>query len=139
MKQPGGYKTRQKEQIMQYLTAHSGQHITAQALEHHLAENGTRVGTATIYRFLEQLVSDGVLRKYTIDARTGACYEYVPQPEACRQHFHLKCMRCETLYHVTCAQLDELEAHILAHHGFAVDQSKTVLYGICAKCREGQS
>ena len=136
MKQPGGYKTKQKEQIMQYLTAHEGEHVTAQELSRHLEAEGTPVGTATIYRHLDALVTDGVLRKYTIDSRTCACYEYLRQDDACKRHFHLKCMECGKLYHVTCEHLDGIEAHMLEHHGFQIDQSKTVLYGICKTCRD---
>ena len=135
MKQ-SGYKTRQKEKILQYLIDHPSQHITVQDISRHLSEDGFSVGTATIYRQLDQLVSDGTIRKYTIDNRTGACYEYLPDTKECHRHFHLKCMQCETLYHVTCEQLSQLETHILEHHGFQIDQSKTVLYGVCQSCRE---
>ncbi len=134
MKQ-GGYKTRQKEKILQYLSTHAGQHVTAQELSRHLEADGTPVGTATIYRYLDALVTDGVLRKYTIDPRTCACYEYVAPDGACKRHFHLKCMRCERLIHLHCEHLDGLEQHILEHHGFQIDQSKTVLYGLCKECR----
>lgn len=136
MRQPSGYKTKQKEKIVQYLTAHEGEHVTAQELSRHLEENGSPVGTATIYRHLDALVTDGVLRKYTIDSRSCACYEYLPHNAACRRHFHLKCMECGKLYHVTCEHLDGIEAHIFEHHGFQIDQSKTVLYGVCKACRE---
>ena len=138
MKQSGGYKTKQKEQILQYLTSHEGQHVTAQELSRHLEEEGTPVGTATIYRCLDQLVSEGVLRKYTFDSRTCACYEYLPHSHECKRHFHLKCLQCGKLYHVTCEHLSGLEDHILEHHGFQIDQSKTVLYGLCKACREKQ-
>lgn len=136
MRQPGGYKTKQKEQILQYLTAHEGEHVTAQELSRHLEAEGTPVGTATIYRHLDALVTDGILRKYTIDTRSCACYEYHSREAGCKQHFHLKCMECGKLYHVTCEHLDGIEAHLLEHHGFRIDQSKTVLYGICKACSE---
>lgn len=135
MKQTNSYKTRQKEQILQYLTDHAGQHITIQEISRHLFDSGTPVGTATIYRCLEHLTEEGSLRKYTIDTRTGACYEYVPHGNECKDHFHLKCTQCQTLYHVECEHLSGLDSHVLEHHGFAVDHSRTVLYGICEKCR----
>ena len=138
MKQSGGYKTKQKEKILRYLTAHEGEHVTAQELSRHLEAEGTPVGTATIYRQLDALVTDGVLRKYTIDPRTCACYEYVAPDGACKRHFHLKCMRCERLIHLHCEHLDGLEQHILEHHGFQIDQSKTVLYGLCKECRAAE-
>lgn len=139
MKQNSGYKTKQKEKILKYLTSRPNQHITAQEISVHMSTEGTPIGTATIYRYLDQLVTDGTLRKYTIDSRTGACFEYLPHAESCGRHFHLKCMKCEKLYHVTCEHLCELEQHILEHHGFRIDQSKTVLYGICESCQNAGS
>ncbi len=139
MEHRSGYKTRQKEKILEYLTAHPGQHITAQEISRHLSDSGSPVGTATIYRCLEHLVNEGGLRKYTIDSRTGACYEYVPPSGECRRHYHLKCLRCGTLYHVSCAHLSALDSHVLEHHGFVIDHSKTVLYGICENCREEEA
>ncbi len=139
MKQGNGYKTKQKEQVLDYLRTHAGQHVTAQELSRHLTDSGKPVGTATIYRCLDHLVTDGVLRKYTIDSRTGACYEYVPLSGSCSKHYHLKCMQCDRLYHVECEHLAELDSHVLEHHGFAIDHSKTVLYGICQVCREGKA
>lgn len=134
----GGYKTKQKEKILEYLMSHPSQHVTAQEISYHLNQEGTNVGTATIYRQLDQLVTDGTIRKYTIDSRTGACYEYLPDSGECHRHFHLKCIQCEKLYHVACEHLTELEEHILEHHGFQIDQSKTVLYGVCETCRKEQ-
>lgn len=128
------YKTRQKEQILQHLISHTNQHVTAQELSRHLEEEGTPVGMATIYRYLEQLAADGTIRKYTIDSRTCACYEYLPASAGCSRHFHLKCMQCGTLFHVTCEHLSGLDSHVLEHHGFRIDHSKTVLYGICSTC-----
>ena len=77
-----------------------------------------------------------MLRKYTIDTRSCACYEYLRQDGGCKRHFHLKCTKCEKLFHVTCEHLDGIEEHILEHHGFQIDQSKTVLYGLCEDCRK---
>lgn len=139
MEQKSGYRTRQKEKILQYLIDHAGQHITAQEISRHLSDSGNPVGTATIYRCLEHLVDEGNLRKYTIDSRTGACYEYVPLTGECRRHFHFKCLQCSKLYHVECEQLSALDSHMLEHHGFVIDHSKTVLYGICETCRRKQS
>ncbi len=130
------YQTKHKDKIVAYLSAHEGEHITAQALHYHFLEQGTQIGIATIYRCLDQLVADGTLRKYTIDSRTGSCYEYLSDSkESCREHFHLKCTRCDTLFHVACPHLSELNSHMLDHHGFQVDHSKTVLYGLCEVCQ----
>ena len=54
------------------------------------------------------------------------------------RHFtaDLKCSGCGRLIHVECGYLDELAQHVLEHHGFVISPEKTVLYGLCDKCRE---
>lgn len=139
MARSSSYNTRQKEHILSILRENSSRHITAGLLSHHLQEQGTPVGIATIYRYLDQLADEGVIRKYTIDSKTGACYQYVGEKHHCSEHFHLKCVKCEKLFHVECDYLSELGAHIHAHHGFKVDHTKTVLYGCCRDCREDEA
>ncbi len=129
------YKTKQKEQILDVLRAGGGRHWTAAELTEALRRAGTPVGSATVYRFLEALVDSGRARKYTFDGGHSACYQYVEEGQGCEAHFHLKCTACGRLFHVECEQLAALGTHILEHHGFRVDHTKTVLYGLCRACR----
>ena len=69
-----GYHTKQKERILDLLKTCAGEHLTVSDLGKQLEENGTPVGTATIYRYLEQLTEEGVLRKYILDGKSSACY-----------------------------------------------------------------
>ena len=46
-------------------------------------------------------------------------------------------VRSGELLHVDCSYLNALAPHILEHHGFEVDNSRTVMYGLCRRCREG--
>jgi len=126
----GSYKTRQSSIILSYLQAEHG-HVTAASLTAHLREKGEAIGTATVYRQLDKLVDMGLVRKYITDK--GACYQYAGN--GCDEHFHLKCTQCDTLFHVDCSFLSDLAPHILAHHGFTVDNRRTVMYGLCAKCK----
>ncbi len=129
------YKTKQREYMLEFLRSSGSRHITVAELVRHLQDCGTPVGMATVYRNLEQLVSEGVVRKYVLDEKSSACYQYVGDfPTACQGHFHLKCTQCGRLFHVSCAHLDALGAHLLEHHGFVVDHTKTVLYGTCQDC-----
>lgn len=134
MKSSSGYRTRQKEQIYAFLVENADRHVTANEIVHHLSLSETPVGVATIYRYLDKLVEQGEIRKYNMDEKTGACYQFVKEHDACHTHFHLKCLCCGTLIHTDCDYLQSLDQHVLEHHGFQVDQSKTVLYGICAAC-----
>ncbi|MBP0966013.1 MAG: transcriptional repressor, partial [Oscillospiraceae bacterium] len=95
-------------------------------------------GAATIYRQLEKLEQDGLVRRYTLDDRGSACWQYggaEAKEGTCRSHFHLKCTECGSLIHLDCGHLHEIAHHVEADHGFYIDPSRTVFYGICAKCR----
>lgn len=130
------YKTKQREYVLNAMQESGRRHVTAAELVHMLQDSGKSVGLATVYRNLEQLVEEGLVRKYTLDERTGACYQYVGKNGACQNHFHLKCVRCGELFHVDCAYMNDLGTHLLKEHDFAIDHTKTVLYGVCGKCRE---
>ena len=121
------YKTKQKDQLTAYLRDRSGVHVTA--AEIHL-------GMATIYRHLDQLVADGLVRKYIIGATGSACYEYVGErADDMVDCFHCKCEKCGKLIHLHCDELKELQRHIDQKHGFVIDPMMTVFYGICDNCR----
>lgn len=137
MKNDSGYNTRQKEKLLSYLISNKDEHTNVAGISAFLAAEGTPVGTATIYRQLDRLVDQGLVRRYAIDGKTGACYQYVDIDAGCHQHFHLKCKNCGRLIHTDCDHLSEINEHMLQHHGFTVDSSMTVFYGICADCREG--
>ena len=135
----GAYQTKQGAQLLDYLKSHAGRHITAAELIHALAENGTPMGAATVYRRLEKLEAEGLVRRFALDDRGSACWQYI-DPDApaadCHAHFHLKCTACGELYHLDCDHLHEIAAHVAADHGFAIDPSRTVFYGVCADCTE---
>ncbi len=129
-----GYKTKQRDTILKYMTDHQDAHVTVNTISDYLSEQGTPVGTATIYRHLEKLVESGRVRKYTVDSGTGACFQYVSEDRLCHEHFHLKCEKCGKLIHLECSFMKELSEHILAGHGFEIDPRRTVFYGSCRDC-----
>ena len=135
------YRTRQRGEILQCVRAQGGRHFTAAEIADVLRGAGSAVGISTIYRLLDSMVETGEIRRYFIDGSTAACYQLPDESDAdgrdsCRHHFHLKCLVCGRLLHVDCERIEELTAHIAQQHGFTVDHSKTVLYGVCADCAE---
>lgn len=136
MKNDSGYKTRQKEKILDYLVKNKEKHTNVHEISQFLTEEGTPVGTATIYRQLDKLVDSGTVRRYNFDGKTGACYQYIEDEKDCHEHFHLKCTICGKLIHLNCERLSGIDRHIFEHHGFQVDPSQTVFYGRCSECAE---
>ncbi len=128
------YNTRQKENLLAFLIKNKDKHTNVQEISAYLAAEDTPVGTATIYRQLDKLVEQGLVRKYVLDGKTGACYQYIEENDCCHEHFHLKCIVCGQLMHIDCDHLAGVNEHIFSHHGFTVDSSQTVFYGRCADC-----
>ena len=67
MPRGGGYQTKQKAQVLKYLEAHSTEHITAAELLIALNTSGAAIGSATVYRQLEKLEAEGLVREMGVD------------------------------------------------------------------------
>ncbi len=130
------YKTKQMDEIANYMKSVEGSHVTVGDLCKHFEESGCAVGTTTIYRNLEKMVEQGVVAKYTIDGTSGACFEYVGHHhDAAESHcYHCKCEKCGKIIHLECHEVESLGVHILEHHGFQIDYHRTVFYGLCDEC-----
>ena len=126
------YSTKQRNVIMELLKG-SSNHVTASDILRHLKEKDIKISTATVYRTLDKLEKEGVLKKMNLGDGLGACYQYMQSGE-CTQHFHLKCVECGELIHLSCQFLSEMEKHIFDEHSFTISASRTVIYGKCAKC-----
>ena len=118
--------------VMELLKS-SSNHVTASDILRYFKEKGEKISTATVYRTLDKLEKEGVLKKMTVGDGLGACYQYMQNGE-CTQHFHLKCIECGELIHLSCQFLSEMEKHIFDEHAFTISASRTVIYGKCAKC-----
>ncbi len=127
--------SKQGKIVLECLKENSDKHLTADDISVELKKEENPVSTATIYRQLEKLTAFGLIRKYISSPDEPACYQFHGEHKGCTRHFHLKCTECNKLIHVSCDYLNELETHINEHHGFVIDNTRTVLYGICENCR----
>lgn len=128
--------TKQGQTILDCLEENEDRHLTAEELSELLKARNESVSTATIYRQLEKLTVHGLIRKYISSPDEPACYQFHGKEKECASHFHLKCTVCNKLFHVSCPHLNEIEHHVFEHHGFLVDNTRTVLYGVCEDCRK---
>lgn len=128
----GEYSTKQRDAILTFLKENNA-HVTASDILIHLREQGYKISSATVYRTLEKFEADGVVKKMVIGQGTGACYQFA-DASCCAEHFHLKCVMCGKLIHLSCEFLHEMEKHIFDDHGFTVSSGRTVIYGVCQGC-----
>lgn len=136
MNNHSGYKTKQREAVLNYIISHKDSHVNVNQICDYFTESGKTVGVATIYRHLDKLMEEGLVQKYVLDGSTGACFQYVDKQENCSQHFHLKCERCGCLIHLECSHFETLFRHITNEHQFIVDPFRTVIYGLCRDCQK---
>ena len=132
MRTQGGYKTKQREKILQCLNQNPDRHLNVDEIVELLRLNGESVGKTTVYRYIDKLCTEGLVRKYFLPEGDGACYQLCDKN--CKQHFHLKCVDCGELIHTECDFLAGVAEHVNAEHGFVIDPGLTVLYGFCEHC-----
>lgn len=130
------YNTKGRQMILDLVRSSEDEHITASTVLKKLSENNITVGTATVYRQLERLADEGLLRKYFIDGVPAACFEYVERHDDCETHIHFRCEECGELCCIDCDEMKAIEKHFDSEHGISIDPVKTVIYGKCKACRE---
>ncbi len=133
------YKTKQRELILNLLIENKNVHLTADEILDRLKFQGNAVGKSTVYRYLDRLVKQGLIRRYVLEEGTSSCYQYRDKTLPCDSHFHLKCLDCGKLVHLDCTFLQNIEEHVLQEHHFQIDNCKTVFYGICDQCAQNKS
>ena len=100
----------------------------------HLKEEGIRVNTTTVYRLLDKLCAENVIIKYSDINSDKAVYQYAGEKGHCREHLHLKCIKCGKVMHLDCGFMDELREHIMEEHHFQLQCSGDLLHGLCEEC-----
>ena len=129
------YNTIQKQSILELLEEHKNKHLNVDEMMSLLYERKENVSRATLYRTLDNLVQNGIVRKFTIQENEKACYQIIDE-ENCHNHFHLVCSNCGKLIHLECDKFEDILKHFETDHGFTVFPSRVVLYGLCSECQE---
>lgn len=129
------YKTNSKICIMKYIRKINNT-FTAQQLYNEIINNNEHIGLTTIYRFLDELTNNKVLKKF-YDDNNVANYQYL---EKCDKynHFYLKCTNCGDLMHIDCDCILELQEHIYLKHKFKTNSKNIIIDGLCEKCVGGK-
>ena len=129
------YRTEGRDRLIGYLSQHPDRQFTTEELC--VAVNGdASSGKSSIYRRLSRLCEEQVVRKFRNDDLDMNVYQYVGSNCDCSRHFHEKCTSCGKIQHLDCSDSVSFALHLLNEHGFEIDCGQSILYGICADCRE---
>lgn len=129
------YKTRHRQALVDYFYAVKGQHVTVGDICAHFEAQGMPIGKTTVYRQVEALAAEGILRKYVIDESSAACFAFEEEAPHC-QAIHCKCEQCGKLLHLPADTFAAMERDLSRWHGFRLNRRRTVLYGLCEGCAE---
>lgn len=129
------YQTAGRRALLSFLSAHPDRQFSADELYGAVTETAV-MGKSSVYRQLSLLCEEETVRRFRNDSRGCNVYQYVGSGCDCREHFHEKCTECGRVVHLDCHATAEFVAHLSGEHGFLVDCGRTILYGICAECRE---
>ena len=129
------YNTKQKKLVLDLMQSNGQKQLTCDEITYLLLKNGTPVGKTTVYRQLEKLADDGVIRKFSSNSSKCFYYQYVDLDMKCNEHMHLRCINCGKYEHLSCDFMKTFSEHISLHHGFSVSNSQTEIMGFCVNCR----
>lgn len=126
-KQSKSYQTRQKKAVRDVLHQ-ANTPLTPQQILYRASETCPRIGMATVYRCLRNLMREGVVRIVEIP---GAPPHYEIERNV-HHHFFL-CEMCNHIFNLDgCAQgLEQL-----VPEGFVLHRHEITLYGLCPTCKE---
>lgn len=135
MARAGGYNTKTRQMILNYLMDNREQAVSVANILAALDRAGAATSATTVYRYLEKLAGEGRVMKYVADKGEKAVFQYVGDGAHCREHLHLKCVQCGQIFHLDCGFMDEVQAHLVRQHGFVLQCEGSILYGTCSRCR----
>ena len=126
--------TQQRKAIVEQVFSHH-EHFDADALRAELqatAEN-RKIGRATVYRTLNELVEAGLLREMKLNNRTVFEHDY-----GYPQHDHLHCQDCDRLIEFRSDELIVLRDAVAQQNQFRVSGHRFIITGVCSRCMKAR-
>ena len=125
------YQTTQRKILTEFLQSHPDVQFSAKQIYQNLAD--TTISISAVYRNLASLEADGLINRFTKEGSREAFYQYF-HDDICRNSIHLVCIKCNRTYHMDPDEMKRMIEGIQKSDGFMVNNTKTILYGICKQC-----
>ncbi len=128
------YRTGQRRQLLAVLEKHRDKALSAEQLCRMIQSEGGEVSLSAIYRNLDRLVQESLVRRLTGEGSRSALYQLMG--ESCTQHLHLQCIGCGSVIHMDEKTTRAMQRAAGSCGDFTLDSGRTVLYGRCRNCRD---
>ena len=103
-------------------------HPTAENLYKIIKSKHSSIGTATVYRNLNSLVEDGLIKK--IEGLTSSAH----YDHNTHRHYHFICDKCNRVFDVSENVAPNLEEKAQCETGFQISGCDITFHGICTEC-----
>lgn len=126
------YKTEQRKALLAFFTKNSGEAFSVEQILSAL-DPSAQISRSSIYRNLDKMVQEGLLRKTLSADGRKALYCHAD----CRQHcdrIHLQCGKCGRVFHMEDPSDEKRLKSVLGKSGFRLDEHTAVLPGTCRDC-----
>ena len=133
------YNTKIKRNIIAILKENENRSLSAKEIHAGLLLNGKKADISTVYRNLETLTDQGQIIRFQDEKSEKAVYRFAGEHGDCHSHLHMKCTVCGSILHLDCQFMSKLEGHLKAEHGFSVNCSESIIYGLCQGCTQSSN
>ena len=107
-------------------------HPTAEYLYAKIQEKDPKISLATLYRNLNQLTENGIIKK--IDGlETSSHYDHNTH-----EHYHFICTKCRRVFDIDAEVAPELIRRTEEKTDFLIENHDIVFSGICKDCRQSE-
>ena len=120
--------TRQRKEVYDVIKG-VNRHLTAEQVMEVLKNENKKVGLATVYRNLNYLSENKLIRKFE---ENGVVF-YDGNPET---HDHLHCVICNKYFDIPSLVKDKDLSKIEHDWGFKVEEHFMTYEGVCGNCRK---
>lgn len=126
--------TAQKIEIRRFLEANRDKEMTVSEIAEALAESGSGIGIATVYRAVKRMENEGVLLRRVVGSKDKALYKYCGD-EKVRNIHSIFCQVCGKTVSIPFELAHRFEAAAADRTGFSVTDHQLILYGLCPDCK----
>ena len=123
--------THQRRVILEKVKA-ADPHATVDDIYHAVRKSLPRISLGTIYRNLDILSEQGLIRKVgrpSIQMRFESNMEH---------HFHVRCLNCDRIEDIHPGDLSCLDRAVTSDTGFHITGYDLEFYGLCPNCQESK-
>ena len=99
------YLTRQRKQLLEYLSEHTDEQMTARQIADALTAES--ISISAVYRNLSALEEEGILKRSIRENTREVYYQYIAAEE-CKDSLHLSCRVCGKSIHLGEKEAEQL-------------------------------